>query len=136
MTYNLTNIDINPEVVDFLQSTSGDFDNFRVVQADITNLRKYNLQLFSENAYPCITCSEILEHLDYPLQVAQEMVSVASEYIICSVPALPDNNPEHIQLFYDKKRHRDKTILRPIQNKQTNLKHLWLTAGLLLVKSE
>lgn len=41
--YNLTSIDINPEVVDFLQSTSGDFDNFRVVQADITNLRKYNL---------------------------------------------------------------------------------------------
>ena len=57
------------------------------------------------------------------------MIRVSSNYIICTVPALPDNNEEHIQLFYNTRQHAQSSITRPIQYKQTNLEQLWLDAG-------
>ena len=41
----------------------------------------------------------MLEHMESPLSAVKELVRVASQYILVSVPSKPDNNPEHIQLF-------------------------------------
>lgn len=127
--FNITSIDVNDDIINFLQHTSSDIDRFNVIKSDVTNLNS-----FKDTSYECIICSEILEHLENPMKAAKEMVRVSSNYIICSVPALPDENNEHIQLFYDRKQHDVKTISRQIQYKQTNLKHLWLDAGALSCK--
>ena len=119
----ITSTDVDTNIIDFLKLTSSDIDNFNVQHADVTNLP------FLDNSYECIICSEILEHLKSPIQAAKEMVRVSTNFIICSVPALPDNNIEHIQLFYDNKPHNRQIITREIQHKQINLKQLWLDAG-------
>ena len=121
--FQITSIDIDDNVIEFLRLTSMDIDNFSVINADITNLP------FLDNSFECIICSEILEHLETPIQAAKEMVRVSNKYIICSVPALPDNNIEHIQLFYDNKPHASEIITREVQYEQINLKKLWLDAG-------
>jgi hypothetical protein len=120
---HITSTDIDNNIIDFLKSTSTDIDNLNVVNADVTNLP------FLDNSYECVICSEILEHLKLPMLAAKEMIRVSTNFIICSVPALPDNNTEHIQLFYDIKPHDKQIITRDIQYNQINLKQLWLDAG-------
>jgi len=121
---DITSFDIDLNAVEFLKLTSTDIDNFNVMQADI-----YNLTSVSDNTYECVICSEILEHLHEPSAAAKELLRVSSKYIICSVPGLPDNNEEHIQLFYENRPHKYNHITRSIQHKQTNLKKLWLDVG-------
>jgi ubiquinone/menaquinone biosynthesis C-methylase UbiE len=120
---HITSTDIDNSILDFLKSTSTDITNLNVVNADVTNLP------FLDDSYECVICSEILEHLKSPMLAAKEMIRVSTNFIICSVPALPDNNTEHIQLFYDIKQHDKQIITRDIQYNQTNLKQLWLDAG-------
>jgi len=123
MDCQITSTDIDINVIDFLTAIGSDIDNLTVINADVTDLQ------FLDNSYECIICSEILEHLTSPLQAAKEMVRISSNFIICSVPELPDNNTGHIQLFYDKKPHNSQIITRDVQYNQTNLKQLWLDAG-------
>ena len=69
-------IDIDNDIIDFLKLTSTDIDNLNVTKMDVTHLQ------FLDNTYECIICSEILEHLQSPLQAAKEMIRVSSNFII------------------------------------------------------
>jgi hypothetical protein len=42
---------------------------------------------------------EVLEHIPDYRKAVSEIVRVASEHIVLSVPSKPDNNPEHINFF-------------------------------------
>lgn len=52
-----------------------------------------------DNQVDVVTALEVLEHMEEPGKAVRELIRVASNYILVSVPSKPDNNPEHIQLF-------------------------------------
>jgi 2-polyprenyl-3-methyl-5-hydroxy-6-metoxy-1,4-benzoquinol methylase len=140
---NITSIDIDPDAVAFLSSVSKGgqqtFEqkhaSFNVQRADVMDLAKLDengrlrndeFASFPDDMFDIVICSEILEHLQDPAQAAREIFRVASHLVICTVPAKPDNNPEHIQLFYVDKPHDS---MGSHVATQTDLKQLWLDAG-------
>ena len=148
-TTSITSIDIDPDAVEFLSSVSKGgqetFEHHNVIfvveRADVTDLsnidekgvaRNVQHASFPENdAFDIVVCSEILEHLEDPAKAAREVLRVTSHLVICTVPAKPDNNPEHIQLFYAEKPHKTMGFFA---RKQTDLKKLWMDAGAKSVK--
>jgi len=68
------------------------------------------------------------------MAAAKEILRVTSRLAVCTVPAQPDNNKEHIQLFFGGRPHDNKKISRDIQRSQTDLRQLWLDAGARSVK--
>lgn len=137
---DVTAIDIDQDAVAFLSSV-GDGDNdlqLTAVRADVTDLqnsaKRDGFASFPEESFECTICSEILEHLSDPMTAAQEMLRVSSNLVVCTVPAQPDDNVEHIQLFYDGRPHPAEKITRSTQKDQTDLRELWLHAGASSVK--
>lgn len=125
----VTSIDMDEEVVAFLSTVVDGGGPFQVQQADVTSLP------FADEQFDCVIASEILEHLTDPSSAASELLRVTSNVVICTVPAQPDDNPEHIQLFYDKRGHDETRITRKVQQEnQIDLIKLWQTAGASSVK--
>ncbi|GAB4510173.1 MAG: hypothetical protein Tsb0020_27150 [Haliangiales bacterium] len=54
---------------------------------------------WDDNGFDAVTILEVLEHVADPAPVAAEVVRVARSVAIATVPAKPDDNPEHIRLF-------------------------------------
>lgn len=52
-----------------------------------------------DDAFDAVTVLEVLEHVEDPAAVADQVLRVARRAVIATVPAKEDNNPEHIRLF-------------------------------------
>ncbi len=71
---------------------------------------------FPDNSFDCITCLEVIEHLDRPIDAVREMNRVLKKnrYLICSTPNAASTNHiwESIKLGY-------KNNLRALRNKDS-----------------
>lgn len=92
-----TGVDISDDIYQFMLPLTQDnhYFNFNMVQADITK----SIQSISDKSVDMVLASEILEHLENPIDAVLEAVRIAKKYIIITVPSKADNNPEHIQYF-------------------------------------
>ena len=87
-------IDLMPQRVSDLEAArSGGVGRLSVSRMDVTDLG------FEESAFDGATALEVLEHLENPSAAAAQLVRVARRFVVVSVPAKADDNPEHIQLF-------------------------------------
>lgn len=136
----VTAIDIDEQVLEFLSAVArgGPAVNFTAARADVTDLQnsagREGYARYPDGNFDCVICSEILEHLSDPMEAAKEIVRVTSRLVVCTVPAQPDNNKEHIQLFFNGRPHDTKRISREVQRSQTDLRQMWLEAGARSVK--
>lgn len=92
-----TGVDISDDINQFMLPLTqyNPYFNFTMVQADITK----PIHGIEDKSVDMVLASEILEHLENPLDAVLEAVRIAKKYIIITVPSKPDNNPEHIQYF-------------------------------------
>jgi len=71
----------------------GGIDRLHVSHQDATRLG------FADDSVDVVTALEVLEHIPDVQSAIFEVVRIASQFVIISVPSKPDNNPEHIHLF-------------------------------------
>jgi SAM-dependent methyltransferase len=71
----------------------GGIDRLSVVQMDVQH------PAFATRSFDIVTMLEVLEHLRDPQAALNGMVNTARRFVLLSVPAVPDDNPEHLHLF-------------------------------------
>lgn len=71
----------------------GGIDRLSVVQMDVQR------PAFATRSFDIVTMLEVLEHLKDPQAALDGMVNTARRFVLLSVPSVPDDNPEHLQLF-------------------------------------
>jgi 2-polyprenyl-3-methyl-5-hydroxy-6-metoxy-1,4-benzoquinol methylase len=84
-------------VADILAVRAGGFNNLDARNLNVTSLD------FTDDNFDVVTMLEVLEHIPAAQQALNEVARVASRSLLVSVPSKPDDNPEHIHLF-DQKR--------------------------------
>ena len=87
-------IDRLPQRVSDLEAArEGGVERLSASRMDVTELT------FEDSSFDGATALEVLEHLENPSAAAKQLVRVARRFVVTSVPAKEDDNPEHIQLF-------------------------------------
>jgi ubiquinone/menaquinone biosynthesis C-methylase UbiE len=71
----------------------GGVENLTPVQGDAKRLP------FEDGQFDAVTLLEVLEHIPDTGRALAEVCRVARRWVVLSVPARPDDNPEHIHLF-------------------------------------
>ncbi len=71
----------------------GGFCNLKAEVIDATSIS------FGNNSFDVVTALEVLEHIQSWPQALNEVVRVASRFVIISVPSKEDDNPEHLNLI-------------------------------------
>lgn len=90
----VTSVDILDKRVEMLSDIkNGGINRLNVVKADICT------QPFPDKSFDVITLLEVLEHIPDVKKAIKSAVKMAKKYIVVSVPAKEDNNPEHIHLL-------------------------------------
>lgn len=91
---DITTIDVNPQHIETCSVVAaGGYSHLKAQVMDATDLQ------FPDKSFHTVTMLEVLEHIPDYRKAVSEIVRVAREHIILSVPSKPDDNPEHINLF-------------------------------------
>jgi SAM-dependent methyltransferase len=93
-TLPITTIDLLAHRVAAMQAVAdGGITNLTPLHGDATNMP------FADSDFDLVCALEVLEHIPATDLALREMLRVAQRALILSVPAHPDDNPEHIHLF-------------------------------------
>lgn len=91
---HVTAIDQNPQRAGDLEAVRiGGISRLSAHRMDVTTLD------FEENKFDVVTTLEVLEHIPNYEAAIREAVRVANRFVLASVPAKLDDNPEHIHLL-------------------------------------
>jgi SAM-dependent methyltransferase len=72
---------------------TGGIDRLKVVRMDVER------PAFTPGSFDVVTILEVLEHLNNPQAALAGSMKIARRFVLVSVPSVPDDNPEHLQLF-------------------------------------
>jgi len=90
----VTAVDLLGHRVDDINAVrEGGFERVLAVQHNAEDLP------WPQDSFDAVTILEVLEHVENPELVAQQVLRVAGKAVIASVPAKEDDNPEHIRFF-------------------------------------
>ena len=90
----VTGIDLLEKRVVFLNELAdGGFRKLCAVQKNLCD------QPFPDGSFDVITLLEVLEHIPTVEKAVVSAVKMARKYVVATVPAKPDTNPEHIHLL-------------------------------------
>ncbi len=90
----VTSLDVLPHRVELLRCLhDGGISNLHPLQEDICTWDA------PDKSFDVVTMLEVMEHIPDTEAVVHNVIRLARNYVIVSVPSKPDDNPEHIHLF-------------------------------------
>lgn len=72
---------------------NGGVQRVQAVPGDILDIQ------YRDNYFDIVTALEVLEHIPLVTDALHRIMSLASRFVIITVPSKPDNNPEHVHFF-------------------------------------
>jgi len=90
----VTAIDVKEQrAADIAAVSAGGIDRLTVVRMNAEQMA------FAPHTFDVVTMLEVLEHMPNPAAAMKCALATATQFVIVSVPSVPDDNPEHIHLF-------------------------------------